>query len=362
MLKDILIDLVKIPSVSSDISALHQIIAYVESIFDNIPNIYIQKLIFNDKPSLIISNTDQKWVDVVLNGHLDVVPPSEDNQFQPYEKDGKLYARWAGDMKAWDAIMIKLIYDLLKDWFDKKKISLILTTDEEVGWFDWVGKLVEMWYWWDVVLIPDAWSLQEIIFAEKGVIHLEIQFNGRSAHSSRPWLGENAIDNMIRFYQILKSYLEEENVLYMTENRWSSTVNLTMVDGWIWWNIIPDKVKGVFNIRFTEKYVSEEILWFVHKLLERFNWEIKKSLVWEILHTDPNNKFVKKYFEIAKANIENVTLKKEHGASDGRFFASKGSVVILHRPTCGNIHWKRERVLLDDLKKIYDVYKGFIVD
>jgi len=38
--------------------------------------------------------------DIILNGHLDVVPSSEDEQFDPCEQDGKIFARGSGDMKS----------------------------------------------------------------------------------------------------------------------------------------------------------------------------------------------------------------------------------------------------------------------
>ncbi len=355
--------LIQIPSISDDIEQLNNIVNFVEQYFSNIDNIFIKKFEFNKKPSIIISNFDWKRADIVLNWHLDVVPPSEKNQFEPYEKDWKLYWRGAWDMKSGDAIMMALMKNLLKSDFKKKKIMLMLTTDEEVWGFDWVGKLVKLWYWGDVVLIPDGWSLKDIVHAEKGIIHLEVKFYWHSCHSSRPWLWENAIDNMIKFYQALRLYIQNYRKLYLTETHWWSSVNLNVVSGGKATNIIPDEVIWKFDIRFTEEFSMDELLTYIHNLVDKYNGQVIGKLTWDILYTDAADLQLQKYYNIAKKIIgEDVNFVKEHWASDGRFFAAKWSKVILHRPTCWNVHWKRERVNIDDLEKIYKCFEKFILD
>jgi len=360
-MENILIDLLKIPSVSSNIEKINEIINYVEEYFKN-TNAIIEKFEFNKKPSIIIKNFEGKKWDIVLNWHLDVVPPSEENQFIPYKKDWKIYARWAWDMKSGVVVMMKLMKDLLQKWFNEKKISLILTTDEEVGGFDWVWKLVDLWYSWDVVLIPDNGSLEKIIYSEKGILILDLEFYWISAHSSRPWLWENAINNMFKFYQMLTNYIQDEKKLFFSKQHWWSSVSLNMVKWWIAINAIADKVNAIFDIRFTEDFDSKELLKIVKKFLLRTNWKIKEFISWEVLYTNPNNKNLKKYLNIVQKYNNKAYLTKEHWASDARFFSKTWAIVILHRPTCSNVHSKNEWVKLDDLNIIYKCYYEFIVE
>ena len=358
-IKSLLVDLVKIPSVSTDIDQLHKIVDYVENYFSG-TNAIIERFEFNKKPSIVIKNFEWKKADIVLNWHLDVVPPSEENQFEPVEKDGKLYARGAGDMKVGDAIIMKLMKDLLNDNFRKKKISLILTTDEEVGGFDGVEKLVKNWYTWDVVLIPDSGSLSRIIYAEKWIIHLTIEFNWVSCHASRPWFGESAVDNMIKFYSLLRNYIQDDKKLYGSKEHWGNSVSLNVVSGWKTTNVIPDKVEAKFDIRFTEEFNLEKLLWQIKKFLLRTNGELKWLLTWGLIYTDPSDFHIQKYLSIAKKYVPEAELSKEHGNSDGRFFAKTWSVVLFHKPTCGNLHWKREYVVLKELEVVYNIYRDFV--
>ena len=64
-----------------------------------------------------------------------------------------------------------------------------------------------------MVLIPDGGNYNNIGYAEKGIIHLHAQFDGKSCHASRPWLGENAIENMLRFYSLIKNYIQDDKKL-----------------------------------------------------------------------------------------------------------------------------------------------------
>jgi len=359
-IKDLLIELIKIPSVSSDIEQLHKIVDFVEDYFKD-TNWIIERYEFNQKPSIVIKNFEWKNADIILNWHLDVVPPSEEWQFQPYEKDGKLYGRWAGDMKSWDAIMIKLMKDLLDQNFKDKKIALILTTDEEVGGYDWVARILDEWYTGEFVLVPDWWKADEIIYAEKWIIHLTLKFYGLSAHASRPWLGESAIDNLFKFYQSLKNYIEHPKKLYASKDHWSSTVFLNVVNWGTAVNVLPNEVEAKIDIRFTEDFTSEEILDFVKVLLKHNNWELINKLVGEKLYTNPSNHLFQKYLKIAKKYYPNVSLSKYHSSCDGRYFSEKWSVVLLHRPTFENGHGKDEYVVIDDLENLYNIYKEFIL-
>jgi acetylornithine deacetylase/succinyl-diaminopimelate desuccinylase-like protein len=64
---------------------------------------------------------------------------------------------------------------------------------------------------------------------------------------------------------------------------------------------------------------------------------------------------------VANELIGDCSFTKEHGASDGRFFAEKWSIVILQKPTCFDIHGRQERTTIGDFEKIYEVYKQFVI-
>ena len=66
-------------------------------------------------------------------GHIDVVPPGqgwESDPFEPVSKDGFIYARGAQDMKAGVAAFISACKDASKTKFNGT-LSMIITSDEE---------------------------------------------------------------------------------------------------------------------------------------------------------------------------------------------------------------------------------------
>ena len=100
--------LIRIPSISDDLDSLYKITHFVNDYFEG-TNLWIRYHEKNLKPSIVISNHDWFDFDIILNWHLDVVPPFDATQFEPLIKWNKLYARWAWDMKDWAAIMMVLM-------------------------------------------------------------------------------------------------------------------------------------------------------------------------------------------------------------------------------------------------------------
>ncbi len=353
-------ELVRIPSVSGDVWKNDECIDFVHSYFDNISNARIQKIYYENKPSLIVSNFDWRWSDVVLNGHVDVVPANDQHQFEPLLDWNLLYWRWAGDMKSGIAIMTLLMKQLLEENYSKK-VSLIITSDEEVGWGNWVWSLTKDWYWWDVVLIPDWWTTNQIVVCQKWIMIFSVKAYGKSCHSSRPWLWENAIDNLIRLYELLKNFFENPKKLYWPDNWWCS-VNMNIISAGLWKNVIPDSAEATFDIRFTEDFTNNYVIDKIQELVKMCNSEISDKIFGSLLATDEKDDIVQKFYQTVKNELPDsqVDLIKEHGWSDWRFFAEAWAKVLLQRPECGNLHWKDEWVNIDTFLPVYNSFYNFL--
>jgi len=356
------LDLIRIPSVSSDLPLCRQVLDHIQTYLW-----WTWDIIFhNNKPSLVVANYDTtldgKRSDVVLNGHIDVVPHTQDNQYEPRIEWDKLFARGSGDMKAGVAILVELMKKILTDWFSAKKVLLIITSDEEVWWFDGVGKLVEDWRGWDLVLIPDSGDLYRFVTAEKGVLTIKLNAHGIACHSSRPRLGQNAITQAYGFFDALKEIIVDPSKLQAPGYRWS-TCEVTMIKWWQAMNAIPEHCEMTINLRHTQDWSRETLFQTVTKLADDHSVSIDISLYGPLLYTHPENKHIKRYQKIARKHLgEQVTQGQEHGASDGVFFAEKWSVIILHRPTCENIHGNDERVQISDCEKLFWLYTDVVYE
>ncbi len=357
-------ELIKIESVSSDLEKQHEIMDFVEDyVKKNVKKEYfLERFEFEWTPSMVVKNFDWRKADIVMCGHLDVVAPSENWQFAPYEKDWKLYGRWSWDMKSGCAVIIELMIEFLNKSFDDKKVILMLTSDEEIWWDKWVGKLVELGYVWDVTLIPDWGSTCEIICKEKWVYMIEFEMYWKSCHSSRPWTWEDAIRKTINFYDELKSIVESNDVIYWGKNnRWGTSVVMTKMSWWKSMNTLCDFVKAHIDIRYTEETSIKELDKITDKLLKKYSWKRTLSLNANLLYTDEENKYIKRYKKVCEQNMwTDVKLWLGHGASDWRYFWDKWSAVFIHKAQSFQEHSKWECVVIDDLEKIYSSYKEFI--
>ncbi len=357
-LMDLYKDLLRIPSITNDIPSLFQIIQYVQNYFADLPNASITIHEFNQKPSIIIWNFDGQEADIILSWHLDVVPPTQETQFEPMIKDGIMYARWATDMKDGVAILMHLMKDILINWYTDKKILLMLTTDEEVGGFDGVWALTNIGYTANIVLIPDSGDENHIINKGKGILSFDMEYHGKSCHSAKPRLGDNAIDKIIQAYQLLKSTIENTEEAYNTELHRGTTVNMNIIQWGTAGNVISDYAKAHIDIRFTEDFTVETLQSDIRTMLQPLGITIYNETYGECVYSDPLDPDIERYFELCKNIIWDISFASQHGATDGRWF--KNAKVLLHKWNGGNLHTDDERTSIDSMHTIYECYKQFI--
>lgn len=312
----------------------------------------------NNKPSLIASPRLKKHYQFIFNGHIDVVPADYKDAFEPKIKNGKLYGRGASDMKGPLGVLIELSKDLAIN-HPRVDFALMITSDEEIGGFDGVRFLLkEKGYSCDCAIIPDGGKDFSLVLAEKGVLHVKIEARGKTAHGSRPWLGDNALDKLIRVYLRLQQSIPKTTKY----DRWKPTLNLGKMVGGDATNKVPSYAFMQLDFRYPEKGQKNQLL----RLLRR---EVKneKGVSWTILAegapliNDPNNKYFKMIQKISEKYGRKLTIVKEHGASDGRFFAEKDIPVIMFKPVCSESHIDFEWIDIKSLSVYYQILKTFVL-
>jgi succinyl-diaminopimelate desuccinylase len=328
--------------------------------FEDIPGARIEHFQHEGIHSLVIKNFDGKRADVCLNGHIDVVPPQDEHQWTPRIDGDLLYGRGAGDMKDGIAIITTLMYELMSQWYTKN-LMLMLTADEEVGGEHGVWYLVSQWYGAPIVLVPDGGNLHEIVIAEKWLLNLQLTAIGKAGHSSRPRNYDNAIEKLTTAYQHIKTTIETPALDNIPDHRWHS-VQLTTIQWGQASNMIPWQATGTLNIRFTEATSQETIMTKIDAICAQL-WWVTATIInagW-VMRSDPQHPILQQYLKTTESILWPCTFIKEHGASDGRFFAEQWSIVILQKPTCYDIHGSTERTTIGDIEKIYQVYRDFLL-
>src|SRR3712207_3272476 len=96
------------------------------------------------KPSLVAAFDAERRKALILNAHVDVVPGRPD-QFEPFERDGRIYGRGTQDMKGSAAAMLLLLKDLASAG-RHPSVSWQFVTDEEIGGDHGTGYLFAQGY------------------------------------------------------------------------------------------------------------------------------------------------------------------------------------------------------------------------
>lgn len=185
---------------------------------------------------------------IALVGHLDVVRTMHDG---PPRVDGdKLYGPGASDMKSGLALMLDLLEHGM-DELQRADVTMIFYAREE-------GPFAENELGRVFADDPDATAVDLAICMEPsdnklslgacGTLHARVVFEGRTAHSARPWQGENAIHKAGSFLTDLGKL---EPRVYTTDGLSYTTVtSATMAEGGRGRNIIPDMFALNVNHRF----------------------------------------------------------------------------------------------------------------
>lgn len=198
---------------------------------------------------------------VVIAGHLDTVP--RNNNLPARREGGILHGLGTCDMKAGDAVMLKLAADLPAP---NRDLTFVLYEAEEVSSvFNGLRKLTESD---PALLAADFAILMEpsnagIEAGCQGTLRAEIRTCGERAHSARSWMGVNAIHAAADILDRLKDYQPRRPVIDgLTFHEGLNAVSIT---GGVSGNVIPDECVVEVNYRFAPDRNPEQAEAFVRQ-------------------------------------------------------------------------------------------------
>jgi succinyl-diaminopimelate desuccinylase len=198
--------------------------------------------------NILIGQPDGRRPCVALVGHLDTVPPAIAQT--PTADERRIVGRGASDMKGGLAVMLALVEEL--ELRNLPFNVILVFYDREEGPYEENGlgslldrleilRAVDL----AVVLEPTANTLQ---LGCLGALHARVTFTGKTAHSARPWEGENAIHKAGALLQRLHGLAPREvNVGTLV---FRETLSVTLAKGGVARNVIPDRFELNLNYRF----------------------------------------------------------------------------------------------------------------
>lgn len=213
---------------------------------------------------------------LVLNGHLDVVPPGEGWSVDPFGaeiKDGMLYGRGASDMKSGLAAMAAAMAGLKRSGkaFDGE-IIYMGACDEETGSRRGTVYFMEQHIGQnaDFAIVAEPTDLQ-IQLGNRGLRWIDVDVQGRASHAGRPHLGINAIAVAAELIGLIQSHgFTMRNDLFEVP---TPSISVTRIEGGAKINIIPNQCRFSIDRRMlpgeTTETVKAEIEGMIRAILKK---------------------------------------------------------------------------------------------
>lgn len=263
---------------------------YLEQLFSNYGiESKIQKI--DERRANLIAEIGEGHPVIGISGHMDVVSAGNKSQwtYDPFsltEDDGFLYGRGAADMKSGLAALAIALIDIKQSQaLQQGRIRFLATSGEEM---EQLGSqtLYEHGYMDDVDALLIAEPCQDImVYAHKGSMDYRITSYGKSAHSSMPVMGINAIKPLISFIQDIddayariskevqgkaldftkfidriKPSLPATTALEDVESALQGLViSNTLIKGGVQVNSVPEEADADFNIRTIPEYDNAQV-------------------------------------------------------------------------------------------------------
>lgn len=358
MIESILKKLISFKTLSLDAKENKRALDWFRNQVDQYP-VYTKELVFNNHPSLLVTTQKTKNPKIWLQGHMDVVPGPAD-LFRAQVKSGKIIGRGAFDMKFAIACYLHLVKNLGKQ-LQSYDFGIMLTSDEEMGGMNGVKKILEKGYGSKACILPDGgaeeWQFEK---TAKGIWQIKVKASGESAHSSRPWEGSNAIQNLCRFIDDLSKKFPQEPC--GQNDHFHNTINVGYMQGGEVINKIPNEAEAWIDIRFNTKSNHQTLKALVNKVRKNHSRiKIEEIVFANSYSLNTKNHYINSFSEEVK-KIKKITpgFSDAYGASDARFFSEKGIPVILIKPRGGEHHGRHEWIDIKDLNYFYDVIEAFI--
>jgi glutamate carboxypeptidase len=287
---------------------------------------------------------------ILLLCHMDTVFPLGTLEKMRYrEADGKIFGPGVLDMKSGIVISLAAIERLQKNGGLDCPVTLLCTSDEEVGSLTSEDLIVNMAKESELALVMEsAMPDGSLKTWRKGVGEFWVKVKGRAAHAGgNHEEGRNAIEEMS--HQVLA-------IQKMTDYEKGTTLNVGVVQGGTVSNVVPEESTAQVDVRVMQpgewERVESEML-ALKPVLEGTSLEITGGLNRPPM---PFDKTMQATFEKAKTIGADVGIELKAGGSgggsDGNFIAPLGIPVLDGLGAIGDgLHSEREFIFADSLQE-----------
>ena len=357
---DLFIKLLSAPSITPDDGGL---LRFIEEYLEDFEATYINS---HGVKNLFLTKKFSQGEHLCFAGHVDVVPPGEgweSDPFTPLIKDGKVYARGAQDMKSGVAAFVAAMRET-KNF--NGRLSLLLTSDEE-GDAQYGTKIV-LQELQEKGLLPDYTIVAEptceeifgdaIKIGRRGSNNGVIKVFGKQGHAAYPAKAVNPINLIAPILPKIAGKNLDDGDAYFEPSQFVIT---DIRGGMEVTNVTPGMVKIMFNVRNSTATTPESIKAFVEENFKGVDYEFEFKPSAKPFMTNPASKIVK----LMQKSIKEITnvdtkLSTAGGTSDARFFGEYGVETVEFGVLNDTIHAPNENTSIKEVEDLYLIFKEII--
>ena len=285
---------------------------------------------------------------ILLMHHMDTVFPLGTLEKMPFrESDGKIYGPGALDMKGGIVVSLAAIDLLVKSWKLTRPVTLLITSDEEVGSETSRSLIEKLARDAALVLVMESGLVDGSLKTwRKGVGDFVLKVKGRSAHAGGAHEeGRNAIEEMA--HQVLK-------IQGMTDYKKGTTLNVGTLHGGTVTNVVPDEAVAEIDFRVLvpeEAGRIEKAMRELQPVTRETTLEVSGGLNRPPM---PNNALMQATFARAETIARGIGMEIKAGGSgggsDGNFVAPLGISLLDGMGVYGEgLHSEREYIFTKSL-------------
>jgi succinyl-diaminopimelate desuccinylase len=291
---------------------------------------------------------------VVFHGHLDVVP-ARPEQFTPRIEGDRLIGRGAYDMKGGLAAMMCALKDVERQ--ERVHVRLVCVPDEESEELDErsTDAFVKRGLGGDFAITGEPTDLHIGVEA-KGVLVMRIDVHGRAAHSSTPWLGDNAVLKAVDVFRAIESlpFTRESSEMFDRPS-----INLGRIEGGDALNKVPDECTMAVDVRYLPGQDPGEILAQV-RAIEGI--DVTRTFIHPpvtVSRSDPYVRALRDAVARCSPGVEVMSVGRD-GASDAASFIEAGIPAVEFGPAGAGHHGPEEWVSLSSLARYRRALSDFV--
>lgn len=304
--------------------------------------------------------------DICFLGHVDVVPPGDGWNTNPYEaciRNGALYGRGAVDMKSSVACFIAAMSRAVAELGESfGKVSIIVSGDEENEAINGTSRVVE--WMLESSRIPDICLVGEptsqvilgdtIKVGRRGSLLVRILVRGQQGHSAYP-IKNNATSDLAKILFQLSNMEFDQG----TKEFGPTCLSITSLNTDLSLkNVVPSIAEAVVNIRYNSCQNSIKLTDTINRVCSDVQCQVEVEVVDEAVPffsklDQPNQRLIERV--IQKHTSRKPKLSTSGGTSDARFIFEHCTTFELG-PQSATAHCANEKISLEDLRVLYLVY------